>query len=103
MENKSYKELSEMAKQNGINPVGKSTKVLMDLLSDKQSGSNDIKLESKKEENEIGQAFEFTLRNKQVLQGKLVKEYPYKGITYLQIQDARGKKHLINPKNAKQI
>lgn len=47
--------------------------------------------------------FEFTLRNKQTLKGKFVKEYPYKGVIYLQLQSESGKKYLINPKNAKQL
>lgn len=52
---------------------------------------------------EIDTVFEFTLRNKKTLKGKFVKEYIYKGITYLQLQSETGKKHLINPKNAKQL
>lgn len=51
----------------------------------------------------IDAMFEFTLRNKQTLKGKFVKEYPYKGVTYLQLQSESGKKYLINPKNAKQL
>ena len=51
----------------------------------------------------IGAMFEFTLRNKQTLQGKFIKEYLYKGTVYFQIKSESGKKYLINPKNAKQL
>lgn len=47
--------------------------------------------------------YEFTLRNKSVLKGKFIKEYPYKGKTYLYIKSENGKKYLINPKNAKKL
>jgi len=51
----------------------------------------------------IDTMFQFTLRNKQTLKGKFVKEYSYKGIIYLKLQSESGKKYLINPKNAKQL
>lgn len=48
--------------------------------------------------------YQFTLRNKSVLKGELIKEYPYKnGITYLYILGENGKKYLINPKNATKL
>ena len=58
-----------------------------------------------KEETKISvdSTMEFSLRNKQVLQGKFVKEYIHKGIMYYQIQVESGRKYLINPKKAKQI
>jgi len=58
-----------------------------------------------KEETKIAadSTMEFSLRNKQVLTGKFVKEYAHKGITYYLIQVESGKKYLINPKKAKQI
>lgn len=52
---------------------------------------------------EIGETLKFSRRNGEEFTGKLVKEYPYKGINYLQIQTDDGKKHLINPKKVSKI
>lgn len=58
-----------------------------------------------KEETKIAvdSTMEFSLRNKQVLTGKFVKEYIHKGVTYYQIQVESGKKYLINPNKTKQL
>lgn len=47
--------------------------------------------------------FEFVLRNKEIKRGILIKEYLYRGVTYLKIKSDCGKNYLINPKKAKQI
>lgn len=90
LNNKSYKELCEMCKSLKINYVGKSKLMLIKLLENKNLL--------------IKKRYSFSLRNKKVLEGEFIRDYPYKnGITYLYIKSDSGKKYLVNPNNAVEI
>ena len=49
------------------------------------------------------QMYKFTLRNKKELTGQLVKNYDYKGISYLILKDENGKRYQININKAIKI
>jgi hypothetical protein len=50
MKDLNYKELSALAKEKGVNPVGKSTQELIKILSVKNEESTEIKFKNKKGE-----------------------------------------------------